>query len=91
MKCPTSVNDFTPMRSSVLIRPLEDYSKIGSIIVTSAIEKYYRGEVAKVGNDALLVDPGDIVAYRNWVGDEITFPEGDFLLVDSNELIGVFE
>lgn len=61
------VESIKPLRGKILIRPIGDVDKIGSIHVpATAKDRPQKGEVIAVGAEVHEVEVGDIVIYHPW-------------------------
>lgn len=84
-----------PLGARVLVRVLEEESvtSSGLVIPDTAKEKPQRGEVVAVGDDEELikVSPGDEVLYPRYSGTEVRLAGTDYLIIEANDLLAVFE
>jgi chaperonin GroES len=94
---------FVPLFDKVLLKrddAKEETTINGIILPSSAVPKPNEGLVVAVGpgklnHEGLLmpmyVDVGDKVMFGEYSGLEVKLPEGTFLLVSQDELLGVFK
>jgi len=80
-----------PLDDRLLIKPIEEEEKIGSIIIPdTAKEKPMTGEVVAVGNDEDLkkiLKKGDKVIFGKYVGEEIKIAGEKHLIVKRDEIL----
>lgn len=80
-----------PLYKRVLVEPLEQEEKVGSIIIPdTAKEKPSMGKVIAVGTDEelqKLLKPGDKVIFSKYAGDEIKIEGKKHLLVCRNDIL----
>jgi len=94
----TSVK-FRPLHDRVLVRRIEEDSKVGSIIIPdTAKEKPQQGEVIAVGPGArgddgkvvaLDVKTGDKILFGKWSGSEVKIDGEDLLIMKESDILGV--
>lgn len=94
----TSVK-FRPLHDRVLVRRIEEDSKVGSIIIPdTAKEKPQQGEVIAVGPGArgedgkvvaLDVKKGDKILFGKWSGSEVKIDGEDLLIMKESDILGV--
>ena len=84
-----------PLGARVLVRVLEEESvtSSGLVIPDTAKEKPQRGVVVAVGDDEELikVSLGDEVLYPRYSGTEVRLAGTDYLIIEANDLLAVFE
>ncbi len=90
---------FRPLHDRVLIRRIEEDSKVGSIIIPdTAKEKPQQGEVIAVGPGArgddgkvvaLDVKKGDKILFGKWSGSEVKIDGEDLLIMKESDILGV--
>jgi chaperonin GroES len=90
---------FRPLHDRVLVRRIEEDSKIGSIIIPdTAKEKPQQGEVIAVGPGArgddgkvvaLDVKKGDKILFGKWSGSEVKIDGEDLLIMKESDILGV--
>lgn len=90
---------FRPLHDRVLVRRIEEDSKVGSIIIPdSAKEKPQRGEIISVGSGArgddgkivaLDVKKGDKILFGKWSGSEVKIDGEDLLIMKESDILGV--
>lgn len=80
-----------PLDDRVLVEPLEEEGKVGSIIIPdTAKEKPIIGKVIAVGTDKEikdLVKVGDKVIFGKYAGEEIKIGEKKHLLIARTDLL----
>jgi len=82
-----------PIGARVLIRVKDesDTTRGGIVIPDMAKEKPQRGEVVAVGDDEMIkVRPGDLVLYPRYSGTSLRIGGVEHLIIDANDLLGVF-
>jgi chaperonin GroES len=84
---------FQPLGNRVLIKREEQTNTTASgiIIPDSAKEKPLEGEVIAVGEDAVEsgINVGDTVVFPKYSGTEITIEEVEYLIMSSDDILGV--
>jgi len=90
---------FRPLHDRVLVRRIEEDSKVGSIIIPdTAKEKPQQGEVIAVGPGArgddgkvvaLDVKTGDKILFGKWSGSEVKIDGEDLLIMKESDILGV--
>lgn len=90
---------FRPLHDRVLVRRIEEDSKVGSIIIPdTAKEKPQQGEVIGVGPGArgddgkivaLDVKKGDKILFGKWSGSEVKIDGEDLLIMKESDILGV--
>lgn len=90
---------FRPLHDRVLVRRIEEDSKVGSIIIPdTAKEKPQQGEVIAVGPGArgddgkvvaLDVKKGDRILFGKWSGSEVKIDGEDLLIMKESDILGV--
>lgn len=90
---------FQPLHDRVLVRRIEEESKVGSIIIPdSAKEKPMEGEILAVGkgqvNESgdvrpLDVQVGDKVLFSKWAGTEVKLDGEDLMVMKESDIIGI--
>ncbi|MDZ7626904.1 MAG: co-chaperone GroES [Parvularculaceae bacterium] len=94
----TSVK-FRPLHDRVLVRRIDEDSKVGSIIIPdTAKEKPQQGEVIAVGPGArgddgkvvaLDVKKGDKILFGKWSGSEVKIDGEELLIMKESDILGV--
>ena len=91
---------FKPLADNILIKPItEQKTPSGILIPDTAKEKPQEGEVIAVGpgklEDGKRISPevkeGDRVLYKKWGGTEIKLEGEDYLIVSSDDILGILE
>jgi len=84
---------FQPLGNRVLILREEQTNTTASgiIIPDSAKEKPLNGKVIAVGKDAIEVgiNEGDTVVFSKYGGTEITIDGTEYLIISSDDILGV--
>ncbi|MFN0024316.1 MAG: co-chaperone GroES [Parvularculaceae bacterium] len=90
---------FRPLHDRVVVRRIEEDSKVGSIIIPdTAKEKPQQGEVIAVGPGArgedgvivaLDVKKGDKILFGKWSGSEVKIDGEDLLIMKESDILGV--
>jgi len=86
-----------PINDRVVVRPApaEEKTKGGIIIPDTAKEKPQRGEVIAVGpgkdGNLMTVQPGDIVLYGKYAGQELNYEGQDYLIMREDDILVVLE
>ncbi len=88
----SSVN-FQPLGSRIFILPaeLDEKSAGGIFIPETAREQPKRGTVKAVGKDSKLVKVGDVVLYERYAGNKLVLDPVEYLVLNEDELMGVYE
>ncbi|MEN8221785.1 MAG: co-chaperone GroES [Acidobacteriota bacterium] len=84
-----------PLDDRVLVLPLDNEEKVGSIIIPdTAKEKPVVGEVKAVGTDEELkemIKIGDKVVYGKYAGEELKVDGEKHLLISRSDLLAIVE
>lgn len=91
-----------PLFDNVLIKPLEEETKLpsGIVLPETAKEKPQIGQVMAVGPGStddkgnkivMLVKAGQKVMYKKWGGNEIKINNEEWLLVEQKDILAVVE
>jgi len=84
-----------PLDDRVLVLPLDNEEKVGSIIIPdTAKEKPVVGEVKAVGTDEELkemIKVGDKVVYGKYAGEELKVDGEKHLLISRSDLLAIVE
>ena len=84
-----------PLGTRVIIEPLvaEEKTQGGIIIPDSAKEKPQSGKVVAVGpgskDEPMEVNVGDVVLYGKYSGTEISYENGDYLIMSQSDILAV--
>lgn len=78
---------FAPLRDYILVRPLDRFKNLSSIIEVVSDEKHTRGEVVAVG-PGLPTDIGTVSPMDVEVGDRVCFGNGTYLDFPKIDLAG---
>jgi chaperonin GroES len=86
---------FQPLGNRVLIQREEQTNTTASgiIIPDSAKEKPLEGKVIALGQDAMDegISEGDTVVFQKYAGTEITIDGTEYLIMNSDEILGVMK
>ena len=86
-----------PINDRVVVKPApaEEKTKGGIIIPDTAKEKPQRGEVVAVGpgkgDHSMTVQPGDIVLYGKYAGQELSYNGNDYLIMREDDILVVLD
>jgi len=85
--------NFKPLANRVLIEREEEVTTTASgiIIPDNAKEKPLQGKVLAVGPDAEEegIKVGDTVVFGKYAGNEIILDEKEYLILNSDEILGI--
>ncbi len=86
---------FQPLANRVLVEREEEVTTTASgiIIPDNAAEKPQQGKVVSVGPDAEDegISEGDTVVFAKYGGTEITLDGKEYLILDSNDILGIIK
>ena len=86
-----------PINDRVVVKPAqaEEKTKGGIIIPDTAKEKPQRGKVVAVGpgkdGNLMTVQPGDIVLYGKYAGQELHFEGQKYLIMREDDILVILE
>ncbi len=90
---------FRPLHDRVVVRRIDEDSKVGSIIIPdTAKEKPQQGEVLAVGPGArnddgkltpLDVKKGDKILFGKWSGSEVKLDGEELLIMKESDILGI--
>ncbi len=82
-----------PLGERVLVKrcEAEEKTESGIIIPTQAAEKPQMAEVVGVGSDVEGVKKGDTVLLKKYGGHEVKFEGKEYIIVDFEDLLAVFD
>jgi chaperonin GroES len=82
---------FKPLANRVLVERQEETNTTASgiIIPDNAKEKPLQGKAIAVGPDADGIKEGDIVVFAKYSGTEITIDGKEYLILASDDILGV--
>lgn len=82
-----------PLKDRVVVRrsSAEEKTKGGLIIPDNAKEKPIQGEVLAIGPDVKDIEPGNVVLFGKYAGNEIHNAEDEVLLIKAEDILGVIE
>ena len=87
--------NFQPLANRVLVEREEEVTTTASgiIIPDNAKEKPQRGKVLAVGPDAKDegINEGDIVVFGKYSGNEIILDDKEYLILNSDEILGILK
>ena len=85
--------NFKPLANRVLIEREEEVTTTASgiIIPDNAKEKPLQGKVLAVGPDAKEegINEGDTVVFAKYAGTEIVLDDKEYLILNSDEVLGI--
>jgi len=82
---------FTPLANRVLVERKEESNTTASgiIIPDNAKEKPLQGTAIAVGPDAEGIKAGDVVVFGKYSGTEITIDGQEYLILNSDDILGL--
>ncbi len=87
--------NFQPLANRVLIEREEEVTTTASgiILPDNAKEKPLQGKVLAVGPDAKEegISEGDIVVFGKYAGNEITLDNKEYLILNSDDILGILK
>jgi chaperonin GroES len=87
--------NFQPLANRVLIEREEEVTTTASgiIIPDNAKEKPLQGKVLAVGPDAEEegIKEGDTVVFGKYAGNEIVLDDKEYLILNSDEILGILK
>jgi chaperonin GroES len=87
--------NFQPLANRVLVEREEEVTTTASgiIIPDNAKEKPQRGKVLAVGPDAKDegINEGDVVVFGKYSGTEIVLDDKEYLILNSDEILGILK
>ncbi len=87
--------NFQPLANRVLIEREEEVTTTASgiIIPDNAKEKPLQGKVLAVGPDAKEegINEGDTVVFGKYAGNEIVLDDTEYLILNSDEILGILK
>ncbi|WP_456392623.1 co-chaperone GroES [Nitratifractor sp.] len=87
--------NFQPLANRVLIEREEEVTTTASgiIIPDNAKEKPLQGKVLAVGPDAKEegISEGDTVVFGKYSGNEIVLDDKEYLILNSDEILGILK
>jgi chaperonin GroES len=85
---------FKPIGERALVKPVEQEEKTASGIVLpeTAKEKPQTAKIKAIGDlEDGKVNEDDLVVFARYSGTEITLDNEDFLILDTDDLLGIVE
>jgi len=85
---------FKPIGERALVKPVEQEEKTASGIVLpeTAKEKPQTAKIKAIGDlEDGKVNEDDLVVFARYSGTEITLEDEDFLILDTDDLLGIVE
>jgi len=86
---------FQPLANRVLLEREEELTTTASgiIIPEAATKKELRGTVIAVGPDAVDegISEGDKVVFTQYAGSEITLDDKEYLILNSDDILGILK
>jgi len=64
--------------------------KVGSLILTDETDetnRYRKGNIISVGNDALIVKPGDVIYYDGVAGHDIAYNDTMYRVIRARDIV----
>ena len=87
--------NFQPLANRVLIEREEEVTTTASgiILPDNAKEKPLQGKVLAVGPDAIEegINEGDTVVFGKYTGSEITLDNKEYLILNSDDILGLLK
>jgi len=87
--------NFQPLANRVLVEREEEVTTTASgiIIPDNAKEKPLQGKVLAVGPDAKEegINEGDVVVFGKYAGNEITLEGKEYLILNSDDILGILK
>ncbi len=87
--------NFQPLANRVLVEREEETTTTASgiIIPDNAKEKPLQGKVLAVGPDAKEegINEGDVVVFGKYAGNEITLEGKEYLILNSDDILGILK
>jgi chaperonin GroES len=95
-------NSIKPLFDNVLIKPLDEETRLpsGIVLPETAKEKPQIGQVMAIGPGAIddkgkeikmMVKTGQKVMYKKWGGNEIKVNNEEWLLVEQKDILAIVE
>ena len=85
---------FKPLGERALIKPVEreEQTASGIVLPDTAKERPQTAEVIAVGDaEEIKVDVGETVVFKKYGGTEFSLEGEDYLIVESDDILGVVE
>jgi chaperonin GroES len=85
--------NFQPLGKRVLVERLEEATTTASgiIIPDNAKEKPSQGKVVAVSSEVENVAEGDTVVFGKYSGSELTLEGTKYLVIDTDDLLGIIK
>ncbi len=82
---------FKPLGERILAERVEETNKTASgiIIPDNAKEKPLQAKVVAVSNEVADLKEGDVVVFGKYSGVELTLEDGEYLVLDTSDILGV--
>ncbi len=83
-----------PIGERALVKPVEreEQTASGIVLPDTAKEKPQTAKVVAIGDsEEVRVSEGDLVVFAKYSGTKIRLDEEDYLILDSDDLLGVVE
>jgi chaperonin GroES len=98
----TKASSIKPLFDNVLIKPLDEETKLpsGIVLPETAKEKPQMGEIMSIGPGSvddkgkvikMMVKVGQKVMYKKWGGNEIKVNNQEWLLVEQKDILAIVE
>ncbi len=86
---------FKPLGERALVKVVEreETTPSGIVLPDTAKQKPQTAEVVAVGQfeDGVKVNEGDVIVFAKYSGTEITLDGEDYMILDSDDILGVVE
>ena len=86
---------FKPLGERALVKVVEreETTPSGIVLPDTAKQKPQTAEVVAVGQveNGVKVDEGDVIVFAKYSGTEITLDGEDYMILDSDDILGVVE
>jgi chaperonin GroES len=83
-----------PVGERALVKPVEqeETTASGIVLPDTAKERPQTGQVVAIGDSGeVMVSEGDLVLFAKYSGTEINLDGEDYLILDSDDLLGIVE
>ncbi len=83
--------NFQPLGNRVLVKRVEEATTTmsGIIIPDNAKEKPSRGEVVAVSKEVEILTKGDQVLFGKYAGNEVSFDDTVYIVLDVDDVFGI--
>ena len=80
-----------PISKNIIVEPIVKETTEGGIILGDAQEKKPMGTVIAVGNEVILIKPGDVVLFGKYDGTPFEFNDAKFLIMQEESVLAIIE